>query len=172
MEAGLDTGPILVQETIPITEADTAGAIHDSLSELGGRALLTALEGLESGSLRSRPQPEQGASYAAKISKSEAAIDWSRSADEIARQVRAFNPWPIAETQMDGEQLRVYAASAMPASDVGVPGTITVTREGDVVVACGIGALILVEVQRPGRRAISGRDWAHTFDLANRRLGR
>jgi methionyl-tRNA formyltransferase len=176
MGAGLDTGPILLQHTVSISPADTAGSLHDSLSQLGARALLKALEGVEDGSLASRPQPAEGVTYAAKIAKSEAAIDWTRSAEEIARKVRAFDPSPIAETQLDGEQLRIYRVLAAPEPELpmaaaAAPGTITVNRNGSVLVACGTGALTLVEVQRPGRRPISARDWANTSDLAGRRLG-
>ena len=176
MSAGLDTGPILLQQAVPITQADTAGSLHDSLSQLGARALLRALEGVEEGSLASRPQPAEGVTYAAKIDKSEAIIDWARSAVEIARQVRAFDPWPIAETQFAGEQLRIHKVLTVPATELpagvaAAPGTITVSRDGNVLVACGAGALTLVEVQRPSRRPISARDWANTSDLAGRRLG-
>lgn len=170
MEAGLDTGPILLQQAVAIGAADTAGSLHDSLSEIGARALLTALEGMESGTLQPRPQPSDGVTYAAKINKSEAVIDWTRSADEIARKVRAFNPWPVAESQLDGEQLRIYAVS-VACSTAGAPGTITVTPDGEVMVACGEDALTLKEVQRPGRRPISARDWANTSSLAGRQLG-
>ena len=177
MSAGLDTGPMLLQETVPITSADTAGSLHDSLSQLGARTLLRALEGVENGSLASRPQPLEGVTYAAKIDKAEAAIDWRRGAQEIARQVRAFDPWPIAETLLDGEQLRIHKAVATPEPELpalagAAPGTITVSRNGSVLVACGTGALTLIEVQKPGRRSISARDWANTSDLAGRRLGR
>jgi methionyl-tRNA formyltransferase len=173
MDAGLDTGPIVLQETVAISPADTAGSLHDSLARLGASALLKALEGLESGSIRPRPQPVEGATYAAKISKSEASIDWTASAAAIARQIRAFNPWPIAETRLEGEQLRIHAASVghLPPGAEGDPGTIVVTREGDVLVVCGTDALRLTEVQRPGRRAISGRDLANTPALAGHRLG-
>jgi len=176
MSAGLDTGPILLQETVPIAPADTAGSLHDSLSQLGARALLRALEGVESGTLASQPQPTEGVTYAAKIDKSEAAIDWTCSAAEIARKVRAFHPWPIADTQLDGEQLRIHKAaparqSELPGGEAPMPGTLAVTRDGEVLVACGAGALTLIEVQRPGRRPISGADWAKTAHLAGRRLG-
>jgi methionyl-tRNA formyltransferase len=171
MDAGLDTGPILLQETVPVRATDTAGSLHDSLSELGAGVLLKALEGLESGSLTARPQPGEGVTYAAKITKSEAVIDWAQSAAEIARKVRAFNPWPIAETRLDGEQIRVYAASVAPVPGALAPGTLTVTSDGDAMVACGVGALTLTEVQRPGRRPISGRDWANMSGLAGRRFG-
>ncbi len=144
--------------------------MHDSLSEIGARTLLTALEGIESGTLRPRPQPSEGVTYAAKINKSEAVIDWTRSADEIGRKVRAFNPWPVAESRLDGEQLRIYAVT-VASSTAGTPGTITVTPDGEVMVACGVGALTLKEVQRPGKRPISARDWANTSSLAGRHLG-
>jgi methionyl-tRNA formyltransferase len=172
MDAGLDTGPILLQEAVAIAPSDTAASLHDSLAKQGARALVAALEGLESGSLTPRPQPNEGVTYAAKINKSEAVLDWTQSADEIVRKVRAFNPWPIAETQLEGEQLRIYAASVIsPRGAATAPGTITVTREGQVIVSCGTGALALEEVQRPGRRPISGRDLANTTGLAGRRLG-
>lgn len=174
MNAGLDTGPILLQEAVPLRVTDTAASLHQSLAARGARLLLEALAGLEDGSLQSRPQPAEGVSYAAKIDKPEAGIDWTRSAAEIARKVRAFNLWPIAETQLDGEQLRIHAAAEAleaPAAESAVPGTITVNAGGDVVVACGKGALLLGEVQRPGKRAISARDWAHTAALSGRRLG-
>lgn len=174
MNAGLDTGPILLQETVPLTATDTAGYLHKSLSERGARLLLEALAGLEGGALQPLPQSAQGVTYAAKIDKSEAAIDWTRSAAEIDRQVRAFNVWPIAETQWEGEQLRIHAASVAlegPAAANAAPGTIAVTDDGDAIVACGTGALRLLEVQRPGKRAVPARDWAHTFHPAGRRLG-
>ncbi len=170
LEAGLDTGPILLQQAVAIGATDTAGSLHDSLSEIGARTLLTALEGIESGTLRPRPQPSEGVTYAAKINKSEAVIDWTRSADEIGRKVRAFNPWPVAESRLDGEQLRIYAVT-VASSTAGTPGTITVTPDGEVMVACGVGALTLKEVQRPGKRPISARDWANTSSLAGRHLG-
>jgi methionyl-tRNA formyltransferase len=173
MDAGLDTGPILLQEAVAVTPSDTAASLHDTLAKQGASALVAALEGLESGSVAPRPQPNDGVSYAAKINKSEAVIDWTRSADEIVRKVRAFTPWPIAETLLDGEQLRVYAASTVSdtAGAAIVPGSITVTREGKVTVSCGVGAVVLEEVQRPGRCPISGRDLANIAGLAGRRFG-
>jgi methionyl-tRNA formyltransferase len=171
MDAGLDTGPILLQEAVPIRATDTAGSLHERLSELGASTLLKALDALESGSLTPRPQPDDGVTYAAKISKSEAVIDWGQSAEQIARKVRAFNPWPIAETLLDGEQIRIYAASVLPMPHAQSPGTLTLTSDGDVTVACGVDALKLTEVQRPGRRPISGRDWGNMSGLAGRRFG-
>src|SRR4029077_13938005 len=97
MDAGLDTGPILIQEPVRIGEGETAGSLHDRLSQRGTQPLLKALEGLENNTLRATPQPLEGVTYAAKIDKAEAAIDWAASAEEIERKVRAFNPWPISE---------------------------------------------------------------------------
>jgi len=186
MDAGLDTGPILIQERVSIGEGETAGALHDRLSELGARPLLQALEGLENKTLREIPQPSQGVTYAAKIDKAEAAIDWCGSATEIERKVRAFNPWPIAETVFAGEQLRIHAARAVgaaggarvgpapgaAANDDSFPGTILSVDGGSVVVACGEGALSLTTIQRPGGKPISGQDFANTRrDLVGQRLG-
>ena len=187
MDAGLDTGPMLLREKVSIDPADTAGSLHERLARLGAPALLRALDGLEDGSLRGEPQPGDGMTYAVKINKAEAVIDWTQSAEEIARKVRAFNPWPVAETRLDGEQLRIQGArvATVDASAGGnaatggrihvtaaaAPGTIAVTREDGVVVSCGHGALVLTEVQRPGRRPISGHDFGNTPGLAGRLLG-
>ena len=122
----------------------------------------------------STPQREDGVTYAAKIDKAEALIDWSRGAVEIERQVRAFNPWPIAETRLDGEQLRIYSARAIDTdheSISGESGKIIAVSSDSIVVACGRGRLALTEVQRPGRRPVAARDLINTLDLAGRRLG-
>ena len=108
---------------------------------------------------------------AAKIEKAEALIDWSRDAVEIERQVRAFNPWPIAETRLDGEQLRVFEAVAEVGGESGSPGTITAVREDALLVQCGRGHLALRTLQRPGRRAVPASDFARGLPLTGRRLG-
>ncbi len=200
MDAGLDTGPMLLQERISIGADDTGGTLHDRLAALGSSALLEALEKYASGALEPLPQPADGVTYAAKIDKAEALIDWRRDAPDIERQVRAFNPWPIAETRLEGEQLRIYAATAelvdhgsavagsgaagassraqgpgpaAPDFDASSPesGTIVAVRDDSVVVACGSGHLALRAVQRPGRRAVAARDFAHGIQLIGRRLG-
>jgi methionyl-tRNA formyltransferase len=112
MDAGLDTGPMLLRKEISIFPTDTGGSLHDRLATLGASTVLEALEGHVNGALPAVPQPTEGVTYAAKIDKAEALIDWRRDALEIERQVRAFNPWPIAETRLDGEQLRVFEAAA------------------------------------------------------------
>jgi methionyl-tRNA formyltransferase len=112
MDVGLDTGPMLLRKEVSIEADETGGSLHDRLSVLGGAALIEALEGHAAGTLRAIPQPAEGVTYAAKLEKAEALIDWTRDAFEIERQVRAFNPWPIAETRLDGEQLRIFEARA------------------------------------------------------------
>jgi methionyl-tRNA formyltransferase len=173
MEAGLDTGPVLLERVTAIEPEDTAGSLHDRLAALGAPALLEGLQGLASGSLVPRPQPPEGAIYAAKIAKAEALMDWSRDAGEIERQVRAFNPWPVAETVLDGEQLRIYLARSVEeeGGSANPPGTIIAVPGDSILVQCGRGTLELRQVQRPGRRPVSARDFAHAVQLVGRRLG-
>src|SRR5262245_62110092 len=110
LDAGIDTGPVLLERRLPIGMHDTAGDLHDSLGELGAAALIEAIDGLAAGTITARAQPAEGATYAPKIEKSEARIDWNAGAAEIDRRVRAFNPWPIAETQFAGEPLKLLRA--------------------------------------------------------------
>jgi methionyl-tRNA formyltransferase len=148
--------------------------LHEELARLGGAALLEALEALAGGTLQATPQPKEGVSYAHKIAKSEARIDWQASAVEIDRQIRAFNPWPIAETRFEDEQLRVLAAR-LDATEVSAAavasGTVVGTGADAVVVQCGQGRLSLTRVQRPGRRPVAARDFAGSRDLLGERLG-
>jgi methionyl-tRNA formyltransferase len=197
MDVGLDTGPMLLQKRIAIEANDTGGSLHDRLAAVGSSALIEGLAKHAAGTLEAVPQPSEGATYAAKIDKGEAVIDWNRDALAIERQVRAFNPWPIAETRLEGEQLRVFGAVAEgfvagqqerpPESAVESagseeitddsgriapePGTILTVRDDAVVVACGRGRLALRQVQRPGRRSVAARDFAHGVQLIGRRLG-
>jgi methionyl-tRNA formyltransferase len=172
MEAGLDTGPILLQRPVPILNHETGGALHDRLAALGAEALLEALQGLDAGSLKPRAQPAQGVTYASKIEKAEARIDWRDEAGAIERKVRAFNPWPIAETSLDAEQLRIHAARADPDdADEAAPGTIVACTPLGIHVRCGTGSLVLTEVQRPGRKPVAGRELAGSLTLVGRVLG-
>jgi methionyl-tRNA formyltransferase len=155
---------------------------------LGASAILEALEPYATGALLPVPQPTEGVTYAAKLEKSEALIDWARDAAEIERQVRAFNPWPVAETRLDGEQLRVFEAVASPASAtaasgsltsaasaprMAAPGTIIALRDDALLVQCGQGCLAVLQLQRPGRRAVSAGDFIRGAgaDLLGKRLG-
>ena len=175
MDVGLDTGPMLLRRSLRIAPDDTAGTLHDRLAAEGANALLKALDSLADGTAMPQPQPEAGVTYAAKLEKAEARIDWSARAIEIERKVRAFNPWPIAETLNEGEQLRVLKASAETDDSTRLggqpPGTILSTSEGAVLVQCGMGRLAITEVQRPGKRPVSARDFANQAPLVGRRLG-
>jgi methionyl-tRNA formyltransferase len=169
---------VLLQRHCAISREHTGAALHDELSVLGAEALLAALEGLERGSLTGVPQPKEGVTYAAKIDKAESHIDWRGEALGIDRQVRAFNPWPVAETTLEGEPLRIFAARAESASYETLnaakrddPGTIVSVQDDYMRVACGTGTIAITQVQRPGRRPVSVRDFSHTRTLLGLRLG-
>jgi methionyl-tRNA formyltransferase len=145
MEAGLDTGPMLTQERIAIDRM-TGGALHDALAALGARLMAESLPRLQAGALTATPQPEAGATYAAKIDKAELAIDWRRPAAEIERQVRAFAPKPGAHAGYGGERIKILAAEL--GLGAGAPGTVLDDR---LTIACGEGALRPTKLQRPGK---------------------
>jgi methionyl-tRNA formyltransferase len=170
MDAGLDTGAILLQRTLAIDPEATSGTLHDQLAGLGATALLEAVAALEDGSAHPHAQPAAGATYAAKVEKAEARIDWRRSAVEIERQVRAFNPWPIAETRASGEQLRIFSARAVDTAGDEPPGTVLALRQEALVVRCGAGSLAITELQRPGRKRLPARDFLKAGDLIPGRL--
>ena len=173
MDAGLDTGPIVLRNEVSIGADDTAGSLAVTLARVGAEALLEALERIEAGTLAAQPQPAEGVTYAAKIEKSEARIDWSLEAARIDRQVRAFDPWPIAETLLDGERLRIHSASIMSIKDDKSTdsGTIISVRDGIMLVQCGQGLLGVRKVQKPGGRVLTMSEFAHNLDLTGRRLG-
>ena len=164
MDAGLDTGPVLLRAETPIGSDDTAGSVHDRLASLGATLLLEALRGLERGTLVAAAQSGEGVTYAPKIEKSEARIDWTRPAREVDRQIRAFNPHPGAVATIRGTELKIWRAAT--GDDAGAPGTILRVDAPGVVVACGIGSLTLVELQRPGGRRLAADDFLHGFALA------
>jgi methionyl-tRNA formyltransferase len=160
MEAGLDTGPVLLERRTPITREDTGGTLHDRLAVLGAEVLADALACAMAGqTLPATPQHGQGVTYAHKIDKAEAALDFTHSAIELERKVRAFDPWPVAEASIAGERLRVHAAHALDVAHQSSPGAIlAATREG-LDVACGEGALRVTAVQRAGGRRIGIADY-------------
>ena len=162
MEKGLDTGPVLLSLSTPITGDDTGGSLHDRLSLLGAEVLEDGLKLLRAG-LRPTPQPQpaEGVTYAHKLDKAEARLDWTLPARTLADRVRAFNPWPVAEAEVDGERLRIHAATAIDAVTTVAPGTVlSATRDG-LDIACGDGALRLLEVQREGGRALPVADYVN-----------
>lgn len=169
MDEGLDTGAMLLAESVPIRADTTAGALHDDLSALGARLIVSALDGLVAGALQAVPQPTAGVTYAHKLQREEGALDWRRPAVELERQVRAFDPWP--GTYFDtpapggtGERIKLLGATLALAS--GAPGTVTIARDGVPTVACGIGGLRLLRLQRSGKGALDGAAFARGFPLA------
>ncbi|MGC8100120.1 methionyl-tRNA formyltransferase [Metapseudomonas otitidis] len=156
MEAGLDTGPMLLKVTTPISAGDTGGSLHDRLAQLGPQAVVQAIAGLAAGTLQGEVQDDALATYAHKLNKDEARIDWSRPADELERLVRAFNPWPICHSTLDGQPLKVLAAE--PAEGSGQPGQILDASKDGLTVACGEGALRLTRLQLPGGKPLAFAD--------------
>ncbi len=163
VDEGLDTGPMLLAEAVPIAAAETAETLHDRLAVLGARLIVEALEGLAAGRLRARPQPEDGVTYAAKLQRGEGRLDWRRPAAELERAVRAFSPWPGAEFEANGARIKVLAAEVAPGDPAAAPGTVLDAR---LTVACGEGALRLREVQRAGKAALDAEAFLRGFALA------
>ena len=161
MEAGLDTGPMLLAYAIKVSSGETAATLHDKLALLGGRLVVAALN--ESDTLRPVPQPAEGVTYAAKIDKAEAVIDWRRPADEIERRIRAFDPFPGCTAQLGDSTIKIWRA--LLAEGKGHPGEILAVAPEGITVACGTGALQLVELQKPGGRRLASADFLHGFAL-------
>ncbi len=170
MDEGLDTGPVYLIERTPIAEDETGGSLHDRLSELGATALMKALSGIADGSLQPRHQDDAQATYAHKLSKQEAWIDWTRSAEAIERQVRAFNPWPVAQTRYEDANLRIWDAWALP-GETGEPGRVTAAGRDGIDVSTGDGLLRITELQLPGKRAMSAQDFTNAHPIQGMLLG-
>jgi methionyl-tRNA formyltransferase len=178
MEAGLDTGPMLAQQPIPIDREASAQQLLARLAALGAGLLLTTLAQAQAGRLQAHPQPDQGVTYAAKIGKAEARIDWGRSAEQIARQVRAFNAWPVAHTLWQGQQLRIWEARAIgetgtaaAAASTPQPGAVLGLEHEQLLVQCGQGRLALMKLQLAGRRIVTAREFAAGRALTGSHLG-
>ena len=160
MEAGLDTGAVLLHQELPIAATDTGGQLHDRLAELGAQVLSDGLGLLRAGIKPiARPQPEQGVTYAHKLDKAEAKLDWAQDAGALARTVRAFNPWPIAEATLAGERVRIHGAVALDLAHGQAPGTVLAAGREGIDIACGQGALRLRVLQREGGKAITAADY-------------
>ena len=162
MEKGLDTGPVLLSQTLDIGPDETGGQLHDRLSALGAQVLGDAL-GLLRATIRlpPRPQPVEGVTYAHKLDKAEAKLDWSQPTHVLANKVRAFNPWPVAEALLDGERVRIHAAAALDEAHDRAPGSLLrASREG-IDIACGQGVLRIHTLQRDGGKPVAAQDYCN-----------
>lgn len=160
MDEGLDTGPMLLAESVAIGPQTTTPVLHDALADLGGKLIVTALADLDAGCLVARPQPEDGITYAAKLSRDEGPIDWTLPADELAARVRALNPWPGIWFDHDGRRIKVLAAQAG-----GGKGATGEVLAGGLTVACGQGSLHVMRVQVAGRSAVDAVDFLRGYEL-------
>jgi len=162
MDAGLDTGPMLLKRALPILPGDSTGSLHDKLAQLGGAMIVEALGKLAG--LTPVPQTAEGATYAAKITKAEAAVDWRRPAVEIERQIRAFDPFPGATSTLAGTPLKLWSARVEAGS--GEPGTVLAAAPEGLKVACGVGSLAVTVAQKPGGRRLPLGELLKGFPLA------
>lgn len=166
MEAGLDTGPVYLRRELRIDPGETGGSLHDKLASLGAQALIEALPGIADGSLVPQPQDPAQATYAHKLDKAEAQIDWTQPALAIERQVRAFDPWPVAQTSLQGETLRIWSARAADGSSAGAaPGEVVAADKTGIAVATGAGALLISRLQPPGKRPMDAADFLNARRL-------
>ena len=171
MEAGLDTGPMLAVQSLPIDPQDNTGTLHDKLAVLGADILLKTLREIEQGSVHPTPQPEQGVTYASKISKEEAALDFSLPAQTLARKIRAFNPFPGAHASVEGALIKLWQAEALPQSSTALPGEVlAATPQQGVLVACGEGVLRLTELQKAGGKRLPAVEFIKGLDLSAARF--
>ena len=163
MEQGLDTGPVLLCQKTPVGADETAGQLHDRLARLGAQTLSDGLGLLRAGIKPvAIPQPtDDRVAYAHKLEKTEAKLDWTQPADVLARKVRAFNPWPMAEAMLEGERVRIHAARPMALMHKLPPGRLLLAGKTGLDVACGEGALRITMLQREGGRAITAADWVN-----------
>ncbi len=166
MEAGLDTGPMLAVARCPIGPRDNAGDLHDRLAQMGADLLVELLPRLEAGDVRPEPQPAEGVTYAEKLRKEEARLDWSRPALALDRQVRAFNPWPVAECRLGEQVLRIWDAEALPDHSGAAPGTIVAVGRQGIDVATGDGTLRLLRLQAPGGKPLAAGDFLNGRPLS------
>jgi methionyl-tRNA formyltransferase len=163
MAEGLDTGPILLQESVAIARNATSASLSAELALLGGRLVLTALDRVAEGRLLARSQPEEGVTYAPKLRREEGRLDWRLGSTDLERHVRALDPWPGSFFEFGGERIRVLSAIDLPGPAGGMPGMVLDDR---LTVACGEGVLRLLRLQRPGRLALAAPAFLRGFPIA------
>ncbi len=174
MDEGLDTGDVLLERRVPIGTSETSASLHDTLAALGANALVDALEGFCLGELQPTPQATQGVTYAAKLDKSEARLDFSESAVALDRRIRAFNPWPVAETLLGKHRVRVWNSSLAPVTSthrVATPGDIIAISGDSIDVATGAGTLTVHELQRDGGKRVSAASLVRSLNAVGHRFG-
>lgn len=172
MDAGLDTGPVLCRASCPIRDDDTSASLHDRLAALGARTMVETLAALTSGNAHAEPQNEAQATHAGRIAKSDGLLDWSRPAEILERQVRAFNPWPVAYTMATGargdeasERLRIWSAKVVDYAGDAPAGTVLASGAAGIDVATGRDALRILSLQAPGKRRMSSADYLNAHPL-------
>jgi methionyl-tRNA formyltransferase len=168
MEEGLDTGPMMLIERLAIDDGDTTGSLHDKLAALGATMIVAALRQMEDGVLPATPQPEEGVTYAAKISKEEAKLDFALPAIALWRKVRAFNPFPGAQGTVNGTAIKIW--NAEPTDGHGQPGQVLAADSQGIVVACGEGALRLLQLQKPGGKRLAAGEFLKGYTLEGLRF--
>ena len=173
MAAGLDTGPLYLLRPLAIAPRETGGSLSDQLARLGAQALVAALPGIADGSLIPVPQDDDLANYAHKLTKAEAEVDWSRPAVEIDRLIRAFDPWPVAQTSLEGVSLRLWGSelTELIPPPTALPGQVLAAGKGGIEVATGAGVLRLTRLQPPGKRPMSAAEFLNARHLDGARLG-
>jgi len=165
MDVGLDTGDMLLAERLDIDSSDSTGTLHDKLAALGGRLIVEALDQAARGELRSTRQPEDGVTYAHKIEKAEAAMDWSQPAEVLARRIRAFDPAPGATASLQGETIKLWSAQALPGDDEVAPGVVVAAGPLGIDVRCTQGLLRITELQRAGGKRLGASDFLRGFEI-------
>jgi methionyl-tRNA formyltransferase len=170
MDPGLDTGPMLLKESLHITGDTTAVTLHDQLAAIGARLIVDAVNLLARGELREQAQPAEGATYAKKISKDEARLDWSLSAEELARRVRGFNPMPMAWTEFGDARVRILEARMEPGNADAAPGTVIAAEADGIRVACGAGLLDILKLQWPGGKPLTAAEAIRGRELQDQRF--
>jgi methionyl-tRNA formyltransferase len=171
MEEGLDTGPMLLIERTPITPQDTTATLHDKLAAMGAGMMVKVLRKMEQGVVEAVPQPEQGVTYANKILKDEAVLDFSQPAREISRKIRAFNPFPGAHGEVNGTVIKLWGAEVLDQGSSALPGqVIAADAQHGIVVACGEGALRLTQLQKPGGKRLPAAEFIKGFPLDGQRF--
>ncbi|MGH1428279.1 MAG: methionyl-tRNA formyltransferase [Arenicella sp.] len=165
MEAGLDTGPVLLESRLDIQHNDTSASLHDSLAILGAKSLMECLKSLPEKLEKAQKQNHENACYAHKITKNEANIDWSESAKQVDQKIRAFNPWPICQSNCQHQRLRIWQAEPIQSLHTSKPGTVLSIDKGGMQVACGNNALNITLIQRDGSKPVSIKDFINSTNI-------